>query len=191
MAALRRNEETRKYQQMLQFTPEKDTNTRQSPEYSGLYMGSSPKNNSQNMENEDEITFADLSRQVALIINVFVSVIACSFAIWVVSRWWDTPTRLFLSISAGVLVSIAEVIVYGGYLRRLTEAKEREKRIIEKKEILDTWILQGDDRQGNAANIVIKDRSGSTKRRNSKRHGILDPTNGTSLSENQSRLGPD
>lgn len=154
-------------------------------------MDSSPKSNSQYLENEDEMTFADLSRQTALIINVFVSVIACSFAIWVVSRWWNTPTRLMLSISAGVLVSIAEVIVYGGYLRRLTEAKIREKRIIEKKEILDTWILQGDDRQGSAANIVIEDRSGPTKRRNSERRSVLDPTNGTSLNKNRLRLRPD
>ena len=171
---------------MLQSTLERTAIIRQSPGYSGTCLASNLKGTSQNLNDEDEMTFADLGRQVALIINVLVSVIACAVAIWVVSRWWDTPIRLLLSLSAGVLVAIAEVMVYCGYLQRLTEAKKKEKKMVERKKVLDTWVLLANDRQGHAADIAVKDRSGPSKGSKSEQQSILTSTTGTVL-ERKSR----
>ena len=185
MASLRRNEEARKYQQMLQSTSGRNAIINESPGYLGRHVNSTlnQKDDFQYSNDEDEITFADLRRQVALIINMLVSVVACAVAIWVVSRWWDTPMRLFLSIGAGVLVAIAEVMVYGGFLRRLMEAKKKEEKMTERKDILETWILQGNDQQSNDASKVIRDRNESTKRRKTGQHNTLFSIHATTSSE--------
>ena len=90
---------------------------------------------------EDEITYAEINRQMALIFNVLVSIVACAGAIWVAARWWSTPARLALSMSGSLLVGVAEVVVYGGYIRRVSEAKGKEKGVQEVKEVLRTWIV--------------------------------------------------
>ena len=39
------------------------------------------------------------------------------------------------------VVGIAEVVVYAGYIRRVKEAKEIEKKKPEIKEIIETWVI--------------------------------------------------
>lgn len=165
MAFLRRKEEAQRYQHMLQTNPEKYAATEQGPGLSGKFLGSNIKMDSYYLDEEDEMTFADLSRQVALIVNVLVSVIASAIAIWVVSRWWDTPIRLILSITGSMLVAVAEVVAYGGYLRRISEAKSKEQKLIEKKEVLDAWILQVSDVKGNKTDAAVNKNSALKKRR--------------------------
>jgi len=96
-------------------------------------------------ESDDEVTYADVDRQIALIFNVLISIIACAAAIWMAARWWSTPTRLALSFSGSMLVGVAEVVVYLGYVRRVSEAKGNEKKIKEVKEIMKTWVIGGPD----------------------------------------------
>ena len=91
----------------------------------------------------DEVTYADVNRQMALIINVLVSIIACSVAIWIAARRWDVPQRLGLSMSGSGLVAAAEVAIYMGYIRRIKEAKGKEVKMVERKEIVETWVLDG------------------------------------------------
>ena len=40
------------------------------------------------------------------------------------------------------LVGVAEVAVYTGYLRRVKEAKTKEKKKPEVKEIVGTWVIE-------------------------------------------------
>ena len=96
---------------------------------------------------EDEVTYAEINRQMALIFNVLVSIVACAGAIWVAARWWSTPARLALSMSGSLLVGVAEVVVYAGYIRRVSEAKGKEKRVQEVKEVLRTWIVGGGEEE--------------------------------------------
>lgn len=96
------------------------------------------------VDEESEMTYADVSRQMALILNIFISIVACGFAVWTVTRNWSTPQRLALSLGGCVLVAIAEVVVYAGYLGKLNEAKERGKDQIEAKEIVNTWVIGGE-----------------------------------------------
>ena len=80
---------------------------------------------------------------MALIFNVLISIVACAGAIWVAARWWSTPTRLALSMSGSLLVGVAEVVVYSGYIRRVGEAKWKAKGLKEVKEVVNTWVVGG------------------------------------------------
>jgi len=130
---------------MINPLPPRETFLQRFPTTSGAYAFSStaayePFNSS---TEEDDITYTDISRQITLILNVLISVVACGAAIWIAARWWDTPARLALSMSGSLLVGIAEVVVYSGYIRRLAEAKQKEGAVKEIKEIVKTWIIGG------------------------------------------------
>ena len=96
-------------------------------------------------DEDDEITYADINRQMTLIINILVSILACGVAIWMASSYWSTPKRLGLSMGGSGLVGIGEVVVYAGYLRRLREARKNGKKQIEVKEVIKTWVIGGGD----------------------------------------------
>lgn len=91
----------------------------------------------------DEVTYADVNRQMTLIINVLVSIICCSIAIWIAARRWDVPHRLGLSMSGSGLVAVAEVAIYMGYIKRVKEAKGKEVKKMETKKVMETWVLDG------------------------------------------------
>ena len=141
MARLRREEENRIYERMTSPLPT-ETFTQRFP--------NSAHNNPFNTSltdavEEDEISYADINRQMALIINILISIVTCSVALWLVARHWSTPSRLGLSMGGSGMVGIAEVVIYAGYLRRLKEAREKGKKEVELKEIVKTWVIGGDE----------------------------------------------
>ena len=101
----------------------------------------------QEPEPEDDFTYADVNRQMAMIANVLLSIVACAGAIWIAARWWSTPARLALSMSGSLLVGVAEVVVYGGYIRRVSEAKGKEKGVQEVREVMKTWVVGGEEEE--------------------------------------------
>ena len=128
MARLRREEENIAYQRMINPTT------------------SIPEPARINKEDEDdEVTFTDVNRQLALIINVLVSIIACSVAIWIAARHWSVPQRMALSMFGSGTVAIAEVAIYMGYIRRIKEAKQVEGKKVETKQVMDTWVIEKKD----------------------------------------------
>ena len=165
MASLRREEEARQYRQMLRYDTESVPLGRRSTSSTADYASLSLSNNFQPTDDRDEMTFVDLSRQIALIVNVVVSVLACAVAIWLVSRWWDTPMRLALSISGSIVVAIAEVVVYSAYIRQITEAKRKEQMLVEKKVVLDTWTLPKRDHHITDEDIIESKSNGSELRK--------------------------
>jgi len=147
MARLRREEESRAYERMISPPPSQETFSQRFPTASAAYAFSStaayePFNSSRK---EDDITYTDVNRQITLVFNVLLSIVACAAAIWMAARWWDTPARLALSMSGSLLVGIAEVAVYSGYIRRLGEAKQKEGAVKEVKEIVRTWVIGGEE----------------------------------------------
>jgi hypothetical protein len=90
---------------------------------------------------EDELSYEEVHRQIILIINVIVSVIACAVFVWVAARHWSVPKRLGLSMGSSGAVAIAEVVVYSGYVRKVAEARRKEKKKPEIKEIVQSWVL--------------------------------------------------
>jgi len=140
MARLRREEEARSYERMLNPPPPVEPFSKRF-QHSSHGHRLSP-NHSSSKEDDDEMTYQDIDRQLALIVNVLVTVVACSAAIWIAARHWDTPLRLALSMSGSLVLAVAEVVVYTGYIRRLKDAKLKEKNLVEKKTIAETWVIE-------------------------------------------------
>jgi hypothetical protein len=131
MARLRRDEEERSYERMLNPTALRDPHL----------FPSSGAGSTRDGE-DDEMTYGEVNRQVALIFNVLISVVCCSVAIWMVARHWSVPQRLALSMTGSLVVAVAEIVIYSGYLRRLGEAKAVERKKVEVKEIAETWVIE-------------------------------------------------
>ncbi|PBP26084.1 vacuolar H+-ATPase assembly protein [Diplocarpon rosae] len=142
MARLRRDEEARSYERMTNPPPPMETFSQRFPAASAAraFLCSHPNINTPDPD-DDGIAYVDIHRQVTLILNVLISIFACAAAIWIAAKWWSTPARLALSMSGSALVGVAEVVVYSGYLRRVGEAKGKEKKIKEIKEIVKTWAV--------------------------------------------------
>ena len=143
MARLRKVEEARVYERMINPLAPAETFSRRFPYPTNpkLSLGIAHSDTAEN----DEITYADMNRQMALIINIIVSTVACSVAIWMAASHWTTPKRLGLSMGGSGMVAVAEVVVYTGYLRRLHEARDKGNKAVEVKEIIKTWIIRGND----------------------------------------------
>lgn len=129
MARLRKEEENRAYERMIN----PPTSIPEAPRIP------------QKDEEDDDVTYADVNRQLALIINVLVSIIACSVAIWIAARHWSVPQRMALSMFGSTTVAVAEVVIYMGYISRIKEAKQLEREKVETKEVLDTWVIEKKD----------------------------------------------
>jgi hypothetical protein len=89
-------------------------------EYARLTSGSEPD------AQDEEMTWADVKRQVTAIFNVLLSTFATAAAVWKVAGAWDTPQRVGAAFAAALVVAVAEVALFGGYVRRLEEAARRE-----------------------------------------------------------------
>jgi hypothetical protein len=143
MARLRREKELRAYERMTNPPPLMETFSQKFPASSAAFAFSS--NQDSVSKTDDDVTYADVDRQMALIFNVIISIVACAGGLWVVARWWNTPARLALSMGGSLLVGIAEVVVYSGYIRRVGEAKGKAKGLKEIKEVVNTWVVGGAD----------------------------------------------
>lgn len=143
MAKLRREEEERSYHRMTNPEPVMETFAQRFPLSSAAHAFASSHQpiGISDPDDDDEVTYEDVNRQVTLILNVLVSIVACAGAIWVVAKWWSTPARLAVSLAGSLLVGVAEVVVYSGYIRRVREAKAKEKSIKEVKNVVNTWVV--------------------------------------------------
>lgn len=139
MKRLRQEEEQRQYELMVNPPPPQETFSQRFPTAAASFGGPRIGTNTE----EDEVTYADINRQMALIINVLVSIIACSVAIWIAARRWEVHQRLMLSMTGSGLVAAAEVAIYMGYIRRIKDARTKERAGVERKEVVETWVLEG------------------------------------------------
>ena len=132
MARLRVEEEQRAYERMINPPSPAETFSQRFPSAMPAF---------EVKEEVDELVYADVNRQLALIINVLVSIICCSVAIWIAARHWSVPQRLALSMIGSGLVAAAEIVIFSGYIRRVSEAKQHEAARVETKEVVETWII--------------------------------------------------
>lgn len=152
MARLRNEEERRAYERMTEPSPPSETFAQRYP--GAKTFGSSLPQVRTTTEDEDEVTYAEVNRQVTLIINVLVSIICCSAAIWIAARHWSIPQRLGLSMTGSGVVAVAEVAIYFGYIRRVKEAKTDEAKRKEMKEVVETWVIDGKKKTGTDASVA-------------------------------------
>lgn len=144
MARLQREEENRAYERMTNPPLPTETFSQRFPSAHSADLF--PKTQA-DIGDDDEISYADINRQMALIINILISIVACSVAIWLAARHWSTPSRLGLSMGGSGMIGVAEIVVYAGYLRRVKEARDKGKKEIEIKEIIKTWVIGGEEEQ--------------------------------------------
>ena len=161
MQHLRAEEEQRQYERMVNPAPQSETFSQRFPHATHSFNPATSIGISTAADEVDEVTYADVNRQMALIINVLVSIIACSVAIWMAARRWEVPQRLGLSMSGSGLVAVAEVAIYMGYIKRIKDAKDKEVKKVETKEIVETWVLDGGTDSGKAsATEIVRHRRG-------------------------------
>lgn len=152
MARLRREEEDRAYERMVNPPLRTETFSQRFPNSSHAALFPTAQ---ADIGDDDEVSYADINRQMTLIINILISIVACSVAIWLAARHWSTPTRLGLSMGGSGMIGIAEVVVYAGYLRRIKEARENGKKDVEVKEIINTWIIGGGDEKADRDEAIL------------------------------------
>lgn len=140
MKSLREEEERKQYERMLNPSSQSSLGPHY-PDAGGSFNPALSIGKAVAADEIDEVTYADVNRQLALIINILVSIIACSVAIWIAARRWNVPQRLGLSLSGSLIIAGAEVAIYMGYIRRIKEAKSKEKKSVEIKEVVTTWVL--------------------------------------------------
>ena len=145
MARLRREEEAREYERMINPPPRAETFSQRFPNSHRAHLFPVSQ---VDIGDDEEVSYADVSRQMAVIINVLISIVTCSVFIWVAARRWSTPSRLGLSMGGSSMVGVAEVVVYAGYLRRIREAKEKGKKAVEIKDIVKTWVIGSEEEEG-------------------------------------------
>lgn len=107
---------------------------------------------------DGEVEFADVNRQLTLIVNFLVSIFGCAVTIWFAARWWSLPARIFLTLGGSIVVAIAEVVVYSGFIRRIGEGKAKRERVREVKEVVNTWVVEDEK----AGSIGVGDLPGAT-----------------------------
>lgn len=138
MARLRKEEEARSYERMLNPPPIRETFTSRFPGARNHI----PSHFSIGADDEvDELSYEEVHRQIILIINVLISVVCVAVFVWIAARHWSVGKRLGLSMSSALAVAVAEVVVYSGYVRKVQEAKQAEKKKPEIKEIVASWVL--------------------------------------------------
>ncbi|KAL9635730.1 MAG: hypothetical protein Q9164_003275 [Protoblastenia rupestris] len=160
MARLRLEEEARAYERMINPAHSAETFSQRFPNSSHAQLFPASQ---ADIGKDDEVSYADINRQMTLIINIMVSIVACSVAIWLAARHWSTPSRLGLSMGGSSMIGVAEVVVYAGYLRRVKESKEKGKKEVEIKEIIKTWIISGENEGKSKDEAVPSITSSSTE----------------------------
>ena len=156
MSRLRREEEARVYERMISPPLPIETFQQRFPNSASSKLFAPSQID---IGEDEEMTYADINRQMALIINVLVSIVACSVAIWLAARHWSTPSRLGLSMGGSGMVGMAEVAVYAGYIRRVKEAREKGKRLVETKEIIKTWVIGGEEQKNTTPIPIASDKA--------------------------------
>jgi TMEM199 family protein len=93
----------------------------------------------------------------SLVVNIFFSIILCGFSTYWALTHFQTPmllsfasakpsagtsirtaepTFVLISIFVGLLVGVAEVVVYASYLRKVAQARSREQAVKEEKVVV-------------------------------------------------------
>ncbi|KAI1763112.1 endoplasmic reticulum-based factor for assembly of V-ATPase-domain-containing protein [Hypoxylon sp. FL1150] len=145
MARLRREEEERSYERMLRKAPTKESFAERFPAAPMAHSFAEVNRPLKDSDLGDDIEHGDVQKQVTLIINFLISVFGCGAALWLATRWWSVPARLFLSLGGSIVVAIAEVAVYTAYTWRMAEGEKNQKKMREVKQIVQTWVVGEDD----------------------------------------------
>lgn len=108
-------------------------------EYRTLVARSQGTEGANEDEEKDDVT-------PSLVFNILLSVIMCGAAMFYMTRWWaNDAIRVLVSMLVAVVVGVAEVVVYAGYLRNLKRNKAKDRAKMERKVVLGEYKGEGDE----------------------------------------------
>lgn len=128
MTQLRKREQEAEYNKLVNPRPQYDTLYQPDPLQAPL----------------PAIAAKQLKEQITTIFNIFVLVASVVYAVWywTGSSWGLEPVwRVLLCVFTGLLVVTAEVVVYMGYLRRVEEARTKERNKKEVKKVVRKLVV--------------------------------------------------
>lgn len=156
MARLRREEEEKSYQRMVN-PPQVETFYQRYPYASARAFAMVNQPASKQDMGDDDVTYNEIHRQLLLLFNFLVSIFGVAGTLWVAARWWSLPARLFLTLGGGIVVAIAEVAVYSIYVWKMGDAKGKQDAVKEVKEVVETWVVGEKEQEGNEVLIGPKE----------------------------------
>ncbi|KAH6970088.1 endoplasmic reticulum-based factor for assembly of V-ATPase-domain-containing protein [Fusarium avenaceum] len=156
MARLRRDEEARSYERMINPVPQQETFKSRFP-YSAAGFAEANRPTSAADIGDEDIAMEEVHKQVTLIINFLVSIAGVAGTLWVTARWWSVSSRLFLTMGGSILVAIAEVVVYNAYVWKMDEGRKKNVKVKEVREVVESWVL-GDDGNKDEKTVLIKEK---------------------------------
>ncbi|KAL2262503.1 hypothetical protein VTK26DRAFT_1136 [Humicola hyalothermophila] len=147
MARLRREQDQRVYERMTNPAPPMETFSQRFPKSTSMAQAFAAVNRPDRMADvgDGDVTYSDVHRQLMLILNFLVSILGVAATLWILARWWSTPARLFLTLGGSLLVGIAEIAVYSGYIWHLGQAVKKDKATKEVKEVVRSWAVGAND----------------------------------------------
>lgn len=156
MARLRRDEDERAYERMINPTAKMETFKDMFPSAAQSYSAVNRPMTQADM-GDDEVTLTEVHRQVMLIMNFVLSIAGVAGTLWVLARWWPLSARILLTLGGSIAVAIAEVGVYSAYMWRLGEAHKKDKNKKEIKEITQTWTVNKEE--PDTTSVLIKEKA--------------------------------
>ncbi|KAH6966934.1 endoplasmic reticulum-based factor for assembly of V-ATPase-domain-containing protein [Fusarium venenatum] len=166
MARLRRQEEARSYERMMNPAPKFETFKDRFPSSAAAFAEVNRPTSASDIGDED-IAMEEVHKQVTLIINFLVSIAGVAGTLWVTARWWSLPARLFLTMGGSILVAIAEVVVYNAYLWKMDEGRKKHGKVKEVREVVESWtVSKADDEDEKTILLKEKDDTGIIKSAN-------------------------
>lgn len=119
---LRAVQEEKEYQQMINRD--------------GLYEGSD-ENEAPSVAQMNK----EIKEQVSAVFNVLLTVFGSVYAVWYATGYgWDIHLRVLLCLFSGILVLIADVVMYNAYYRKIEEARRVERGKKESKKVLKRLV---------------------------------------------------
>ncbi|RBR23994.1 uncharacterized protein FIESC28_03304 [Fusarium coffeatum] len=161
MARLRRDEEARSYERMMNPIPQQETFKDRFPSSAAAFAEVNRPTTAADL-GDDDIAMEEVHKQVTLIINFLVSIAGVAGTLWVTARWWSLPSRLFLTMGGSILVGIAEVVVYNAYMWKMDEGRKKHGKVKEVKQVVESWVLGKDDDQ-DAKTVLLSEKDDALK----------------------------
>ncbi|TGZ83899.1 hypothetical protein EX30DRAFT_338496 [Ascodesmis nigricans] len=97
---------------------------------------------------EEDMTWKEVKSQVTTIFNVLLSTLATAGAVWKVAEGWNVPERLAMAMVTAIVVCVAEVVLFWGFVRRVDQGsvgrkKEGRREVAGEREVVGTWEIGG------------------------------------------------
>ncbi|KAF4500515.1 vacuolar er assembly vma12 [Fusarium agapanthi] len=156
MARLRREEEARSYERMINPPPQHEIFKDHFPSSAASFAAANRPTSSADL-GDDDMAMEEVHKQVTLIINFLVSIAGVAGTLWVTARWWSLPARMFLTMGGSILVAIAEVVVYNAYIWKMDQGRKKHGKVKEVREVVESWVLGKDEDE---KSVLIKEKDG-------------------------------